>query len=287
MSNILFEKLGIDPASIEGLTEEKAVELVGNIENGIKTKLLENEDFYKTLDESKLPADFKNKYLSEGTAKIAGMAKKSLDKEFGLTEEDKKQFGEDDLKNIDKYILKVKDIYSQKVSSGNKDVDSLQNENLTLKQLTEELKGKYENLSSEFETKTSERLKQKEVETLTMLEAFKLNANLVGNIGATFKLVYPTLTNKYAIVEEGGIPSIRKKDNPSFKVEFDNDGKKEHLTLEKALEIEYKALGLWKEAQQGNSGDGKTVTVTTDFNSKTIPDNIKDIIDKENAFMQG
>ena len=284
MDELLYTRLGIDPSSLEGLTEEKANEIVSNLENGIRSKILESEDFYKGLDENKIPADFKNKYLNEGTSKIAGMAKKSLDKEFGLTEEDKKQFGEDDLKNIDKYILKVKDIYSTKVNSGNKDVGSLQNENLTLKQSVEEFKGKLETANTDYETRLSERLKEKDIETLTMFEVLKLNDNVVGNIGATFKLVYPSLLEKYAIIEEGGIPSIRKKDNPAFKVEFDNSGKKEHLTLDKALELEYKALGLWKEIK--NDPAPKTITFTTDFSQKTIPESIQEKIKSEKAFLE-
>ena len=47
MIDLLYEKLGIDPSSLEGLTEEKANEIIGNIESGFKSKILENEDFYK------------------------------------------------------------------------------------------------------------------------------------------------------------------------------------------------------------------------------------------------
>lgn len=284
MDELIYTKLGIDPSSLEELTEEKATEIVSNIENGIRSKMLESEDFYKGLDENKIPADFKNKYLNEGTSKIAGMAKKALDKEFGLTEEDKKQFGEDDLKNIDKYILKVKDIYSTKINSVSKDVGLLQSENLTLKQSVDEYKGKLSTLNTDYETKLSERLKEKDIETLTMFEVLKLNNSVVGNIGATFKLVYPSLLEKYAIIEEGGVPSIRKKDNPSFKVEFDNAGKKEYLSMDKALELEYKALGLWKETKEDSNP--KTITITTDFSQKTIPESIQEKIKSEKAFLE-
>ncbi|CAA7196750.1 hypothetical protein [Chryseobacterium potabilaquae] len=284
MSELLYTKLGIDPSSLEGLTEEKAVEIASTIESGIRSKILESEDFYKTLDENKIPSEYKNKYLSEGTSKIAGIAKKTLDKEFALTQEDKSKFGEEDLKNIDKYISKVKEIYSGKVNAGNNEVGNLQNENLTLKQSVEEYKGQLENLTTEYELRTADRLKQKDMESLTMLEVIKLSGQLMGNIGATFKLVYPSLTEKYALVEEGGIPSIRKKDNPAFKVEFDNAGKKEHLSLNKALELEYKALGLWKETEE--KSNPQTITINTDFMKKTIPENIQESIRKERAFLE-
>lgn len=284
MIDLLYEKLGIDPSSLEGLTEEKANEIIGNIENGFKSKILENEDFYKSLDENKIPSDFKNKYLSEGTAKIAGLTKKSLDKEFGLTEEDKSKFAEEDLKNIDKYISKVKTIYSDKVNAGSKDVGSLQNEILTLRQTADEYETKFKTLDQQYEEKLTKSISEKESEFLTMMEVGKMSSNIIGNIGATFKLVYPTLTEKYSIVNEGGVPSIRKKDNSAFKVEYDNGGKKEYMTMEKAIELEYKALGLWKEKEEPRAP--RTVTINGDFNDRSIPNNMREIIAEEKSFLQ-
>lgn len=284
MIDLLYEKLGIDPSSLEGLTEEKTNEIIENIENGVKSKILENEDFYKSLDENKIPSDFKNKYLSEGTAKIAGLTKKTLDKEFGLTEEDKAKFAEEDLKNIDKYISKVKTIYSDKVNSGSKDVGSLQNEILSLRQTADEYETKFKTLDQQYEERLTKSISEKESEFLTMMEVGKMSSNIIGNIGATFKLVYPSLTEKYSIVNEGGVPSIRKKDNSAFKVEYDNGGKKEYMTMEKAIELEYKALGLWKEKEELRTP--RTVTINGDFNDRSIPNNMREIIAEEKSFLQ-
>ncbi len=285
MSDLLYQKLGINPEQLKDLTEEKATEIVVGLQNNLKTQLLESPEFYETLDEAKL-TNFKNKYLKEGESKIYGIAKKELEKQFGLTEEDKKQFSEDDYKNLDKFIDKVKSVFSQKINTGNKDVNALQDENISLKQQLSEYDTKLNSLQEKFESDVAEKLTQKEIETLTLIEVSKLTQNLVGQVGATFKLVYPQIQSKYTIIVDGGVPSLRKKDNPAFKVEIDNNGKKEHLTIEKAIELEYKALGLWKENQQQQQAQ-QTITVNGDFSgqNRQMPDHIKKKIEAEKNFL--
>ena len=285
MSDLLYQKLGINPEQLIDLTEEKATEIVVGLQNNLKTQLLESPEFYETLDEAKL-TNFKNKYLKEGESKIYGIAKKELEKQFGLTEEDKKQFYEDDYKNLDKFIDKVKSVFSQKINTGNKDVNALQDENITLKQKLSDYDSKFASLQEKFESDVAEKLTQKEIETLTLIEVSKLTNNLVGQVGATFKLVYPQIQSKYAIIVDGGVPSLRKKDNPAFKVEIDNNGKKEHLTIEKAIELEYKALGLWKETQQQQQAQ-QTITVNGDFSgqNRQMPEHLKRKIADEKNFL--
>ncbi len=285
MSELLFSKLGINQDQLKDLTEDKATELVLGIQNNFKSQLLDSQEFYETLDEAKL-TNFKNKYLKEGESKIYGIAKKELEKQFGLTEEDKKQFSEDDFKNLDKYIDKVKSVFSQKINTGNKDVNALQDENISLKQKLSEYDTKFTSLQEKFDSDVAEKLTQKEIETLTLIEVSKLTNNLVGQVGATFKLVYPQIQSKYAIVVDNGVPSLRKKDNTAFKVEIDNNGKKEHLTIEKAIELEYKALGLWKETQQQQQPQ-KTITVNGDFSgqNRQMPDHLKKKIEAEKNFL--
>lgn len=284
MSELIFNKFGIDANELADLNDEKATEIALKIENHVKTKLLDSEEFYKGIDETKLSSDFKNKYLNEGTAKIAGMARKALDKEFSLTESDKSKFSEDDLKNIERYISKVKEIHSEKTSTGNKDVDALQNENLALKQKISEYDTQITSLNEKFESDLSEKLTQKEIETLTLIETSKLQANIVGNAGVMFKLVYPNIQQKYAIIVEDGVPSLRKKDNTSFKVEVDNNGKKEYLTIDKAIENEFKAIGVWKN-NDTPPPSGQQIIVNTDFKQGTkIPDHVAQKIAEEQAF---
>jgi len=286
MSELLFSKFGITADELTDLTEDKATELHQRIQDKIKTSILDSEDFYKNLDENKISADFKNKYLGEGTAKIAGMAKKALDKEFNLTEEDKTTFSEEDLKNIDRYVAKVKSIHSTKISSGSKDIDALQNENLSLKQKIGEYDAQIKTLNDKFDSDLTEKLTQKEIETLTLIETSKLQENIVGQVGAMFKLVFPSIQSKYAILVENGVPSLRKKDNVAFKVEVDVDGKKQHLTIDKAIEQELRLIGVWKEAQGGGGDGGKKIIVNGDFgNKQDLPDAIKKKIEEEQAFM--
>jgi hypothetical protein len=282
MSELIFKNFGIEASELIDLTEEKAVELISKIENSVKAKITDSEDFYKTLDESKIPSDFRNKYLNEGTAKIAGMARKAIDKEFAISENDKASFSEEDLKNIERYVAKAKFIYSEKHSSGSKDVDLLQNENLSLKQKISEYDTQLKTLNQKFESDLAEKLTQKEIETLTLIETSKLQSKIVGQVGAMFKLVYPNIQSKYAIIIDNGIPSLRKKDNTSFKVEIDVNGKKEHLTIDKAIEQELKTIGVWRDEQETQQ---QKQTIVTDFSGKQkISDEISRKIAEENAF---
>lgn len=288
MSELLLSKFGITADELTDLTEEKAIELQQRVEDKIKNAILDSEDFYKNLDEAKISADFKNKYLGEGTAKIAGMAKKALDKEFNLTEEDKATFSEDDLKNIDKYVAKVKSIHQTKISTGNNDVDALQNENLSLKQKISEYDTKIKDLQDKFDSDLTEKLTAQNIETLTLIETAKLQENIVGQASVMFKLVFPTIQSKYAILIENGVPSLRKKDNTAFKVEVDVDGKKQHLTIGKAIEQELKTIGVWKDGGAGGKGGsgGGPIIVNGDFKGKQdLPDEIKKKIEEEQAFM--
>jgi hypothetical protein len=282
MSELLFSRFGIDANDVVDLTEEKAAELAERIEISVKSKILDSEDFYKGLDESKISSEFKNKYLNEGTSKIAGMARKALDREFSLTETDKSTFSEDDLKNIDKYIAKVKSIHASKISTGNKDVDALQNENLALKQKISEYDTQISSLSEKFDSDLAEKLTQKEIETLTLIETSKLQESITGNAAVMFKLVFPNIQSKYAIIVENGTPSLRKKDNTAFKVEVDVNGKKEHLTIEKAIEAEFRNIGLWKEKAAANPSE--KIIVNGDFKAGNLPDSVKNKIAEEQAF---
>lgn len=285
MSELLFSKFGITADELTELTEEKAIELHQRIQDKIKTSILDSEDFYKNLDEAKISSEFKNKYLGEGTAKIAGMARKALDREFNLTEDDKSTFAEEDLKNIDKYIAKVKSIHSTKISSGNKDVDALQNENLSLKQKISEYDSKINDLQTKFDSDLTEKLTAQNIETLTLIETSKLQENIVGQASALFKLVYPNIQSKYAIIIDNGVPSLRKKDNTAFKVEVDVNGTKQHLTIDKAIEQELRAIGVWKDTNTSPT-DNKKIIVNGDFaNKQELPDAIRKKIEEEQAFM--
>jgi hypothetical protein len=285
MSELLFSKLGITADELTELTEEKAIELHQRIQNNIKTSILDSEDFYKNLDEAKISSEFKNKYLGEGTAKIAGMARKALDREFNLTEDDKSTFAEEDLKNIDKYISKVKSIHNTKISSGNKDIDALQNENLSLKQKISEYDSKINDLQTKFDSDLTEKLTAQNIETLTLIETSKLQENIVGQASALFKLVYPNIQSKYAIIIDNGVPSLRKKDNIAFKVEVEVNGTKQHMTIDKAIEQELRAIGVWRDSNSNPQPSNKIV-VTGDFgNKQELPDAIRKKIEEEKAFM--
>jgi hypothetical protein len=276
MSEILYQKLGIDAEAAKDLTSEKVEEIFGKYNDSLKTSFLESEDFFKNINEAKLPSELKNKLLNDGQAKIAGMSKKALVKEFGLTDEDLSTFTEDDLKDINKYISKTKNIHLTKLNSGNKDISILQSENLDLKQKVSEYQSQISSLEEKFNSDLNEKLTNKEVEVMTMIEVGKMNANILGNPLATFKLIYPNLQNKYNVHVDNGVVELRSKENPQFKVETEINGKKQFLTIEKAIENEYKHIGLWIENKNQQVSRGTVTVISNVGDDRVLPKHVLD-----------
>ena len=186
------------------------------------------------------------------------------------------------MKDINKYISKTKNIHITKINAGNKDVSNLQSENLELKQKVSEYQTQMTTLEEKFNSDLNEKLTNKEVEVMTMIEVGKMNANILGNPLATFKLVYPNLQKKYNVHVDNGVVELRSKENPQFKVETEINGKKQFLTIEKAIEDEYKHIGLWKETEAEKQGGKGTVTVVSNVGeARVLPQNVLDQIARE------
>jgi len=283
MSEILYQKLGIDTEVAKDLTAEKVGEIIGNYNDNLRASFLQSEDFYNSIDESKLPSEIKNKLLNDGQNKIAGMSKKSLTKEFGLTDDDLATFSEEELKDINKYISKTKSIHLSKLNLGNKDISVLQSENLDLKQKSAELGKQTESLEEKYNSDLKEKLTNKDLEVMTMIEVGKMTNNILGNPLATLqKIIYPNLQKQYSFHVENGVIELRSKENTQFKVEIDVNGKKQFLTIEKAIEDEYRKIGLWKDDDFEPTINKGKKTVISDAGSKRIlPQAILDKIAKE------
>lgn len=261
----LLNELGIDEATSNALTDETLPQVVETVVNKIKTKLLEDESFYSTIDKNKLPQDWFKEKFGEGQNKIAGIGKAAIDKHFGLTETEKANFTEDEKKDIGKYIEKAAGLYKSKFNV-DKDITSLQDENITLKQQLDTRTREIASLNEKFESTLAEKLTAKETETLALIEASGLQQNVPISINLIWDKVYSSIKNKYAVIVENGVSSIRKKDNVNFKV--DKADKSGHMELKDAIAEELKALGAWKDVAAGSAGNAGTTTVTITPNKK-------------------
>lgn len=253
MSKELLEKFGIT----EEVSADNLAEVEAKLLDVAKAKILEDESFYSTVDKSKLPVDWFKEQFNQGVSKISAMSKTAIDKHFGLTKDEKAKFTEDELKDVDKYVAKAAAIYKDKYSDKNTDVSAIQDENISLKQRLEEMDAQMVSLKEKFESDLNERVTAKEMETLSLIEGSSLQANVPVNLTLIWDKVYGGVKDKYSVVLEGGKVSLRKKDNPAFKVE-NPDVKGQYLDLKTALVNELKAAGAWKEEQKV---DNKTTTV--------------------------
>jgi hypothetical protein len=246
----------------------------------IKNELLENEDFYKSIDKARLPKEFFKEKFDEGISKISATSKAAIDKHFALTESDKEQFADDEKKDVTKYIAKAASLYKDKVKGGNKDLSSLQDENLSLKQALDERENQIKSLTEKFDSELTQKLTAKETETLALIEASGLQGNVPVAITLIWDKIYKSVNNKYSVIIESGVPQLRKKDNPAFKV--DKADKSGHMTLRDAIVEEFKATGAWKEQQDDSKKN--TVTVQVQPNKGVISDAIKKKIEEEERF---
>jgi hypothetical protein len=276
----LLNELGIDEATSNSITDDTLPQAVETVVNRIKGKLLEDESFYQTIDRNKLPQDWFKEKFGEGQNKIAGIGKSAIDKHFGLTETEKANFTEDEKKDIGKYIEKAAGLYKSKFNV-DKDISALQDENITLKQQLDTRTREINSLNEKFESTLAEKLTAKETETLALIEASGLQQNVPVSINLIWDKVYNSIKNKYAVIVENGVSSIRKKDNINFKV--DKADKSGHMELKDAIADELKALGAWKEVQAGGQAAGGVKTVTIQPN-KSVSESEKRHIEYEKQF---
>ncbi len=280
----LVKNLGLTDEDITALSTEGAdlTPITQKVTDSIKAKILEDEAFYNTLDKNRLPKDWFNEKFNEGVLKVAGMGKSAIDKHFGLTSEDKATFSEDELKDIAKYTAKATSIFKGKIAGDNKDVSTLQDEIITLKQQLDERKTEIESLQTKFDSDLSEKLTAKELETLSLIEASQLQSNIPVPVGIIFDKAFASVKSKYTVVVENGIASIRKKDNPTFKVEkADKSG---HMELKDALTEAFKELKTWKDDNGGQQGAGGKATVTINPSKGSVSEALKKKQAEEDAF---
>ena len=279
----LVKNLGLTDEDITSLSTEGAdlTPITQKVTDSIKAKILEDETFYNTLDKNRLPKDWFNEKFNEGVLKVAGMGKSAIDKHFGLTSEDKATFSDDELKDIAKYTAKATSIFKGKITGDNKDVSSLQDEIITLKQQLDERKTEIESLQTKFDSDLSEKLTAKELETLSLIEASQLQSNIPVPVGIIFDKAFANVKSKYTVVVENGIASIRKKDNPTFKVEkADKSG---HMELKDALTEAFKELKTWKDDNAGQP-NGNRATVIIDPSKSSVSEALKKKQAEEEAF---
>lgn len=255
MSKELFEKFGIT----EEITADNLAEVESRLIDSVKSRILEDESFYSTIDKSKLPQDWFKDQFNQGVSKISAMSKQAIDKHFGISKEEKAKFTEDELKDVDKYTAKAASIYREKNASP--DVASIQDENLGLKSKLAEMQTAMESLETKFQSDLNEKLTAKEMETLALMEGGTLQGQVPVSLTLIWDKVFGAVKEKYSIVLESGKVSLRKKDNTAFKVEHP-DNKGQYLDLKTALINELKANNAWVEEKKKEENHRVVVDVT-------------------------
>ena len=279
----LLSSLGLNEETLKSISEENLADIEQKIIDNVKSKLLEKEEFYSSIDKARLPKEWFTEKFGEGVAKISTQSKNAIDKHFALTAEDKADFSEDEKKDVEKYVAKAASLYKAKINGKDKDINGLQDENLTLKKRLSELEEQQKSLSEKFESDLKEKLTAKEMETLSLIEASGLQQNVPISINLIWDKVYKNVNDKYNVVIENGKPTIRKKDNPTFKIE-NPEKKGEYLELKDALVAELKSFGAWKDAEEKKEDKQQRTTVTVTPSNQKYSDAMRKKIEEEERF---
>jgi len=255
MSKELFEKYGIS----EEVTAENIGEVQEKLEKAVIDKHLNDPNFYSTLDATKLPDTlFKTKY-EEAKKSEVNETIKLIDKQYGLTKEEKATFTPEELTDRSKYLAKS---YSLLMARDNSK-ESIQKIQLDFATREEEYTSKIAELTELSEKKGKDadaRVEAFRIDMAVMSINQSLEKNLVIKTHTAVGIALPRLKEKYAVVLEADRPVLRQKDNPNLKVLV--QGTSKELTIEQALIEEYKSEDIWKEAEEGGQQGAKKGTTT-------------------------
>jgi hypothetical protein len=221
-----------------------------------------------------LPKEKLNQKFNEAKLQVVATMNKTIEKQFGLSQDEIDNISEADKKDSYKYLSKAYEIVLKR---NNPDLAKMQTDLMDMRSRLEESENEKQNLKETLESEYQKKLTATEARILIMQENTSLVNEVIGDAGAIFPLIYPKLSEKYTLVIENGLVDLRKKENPSFKVEK-KEGKG-FMTVKDALIEEYKSMKLYKEAKQPA---GEPIKVSA-YVTPNEEDRFKSLIEKERA----
>lgn len=241
MSKELLDKFGIETE----ITPENIEEVYSQIESKVKDKLINDGAFLSSITEEKIPTEILNKKVNEGKLAETFRQIKEIDREFGLTAEEKSAFGEDEKKDATKYLKKAKSLATAKLQGDTKALQELQQSNANLQQMIEAKDSEFEKLRDSLETKYNSQLNEMTKERLIRSMNQKLQESVIGDVDAMFDIPYAKINQKYDLVVEDGKILVYQK---GTKLRVPNPSKTGvFMDILELLPEEYKALKVWKE----------------------------------------
>lgn len=234
---------------ILGIETDIPQDKVDALMQSIKSNLLENEDFIKSIPKEKLPKELTQDYFNQGVAKVFGQTRNTVLKELGMSDSDLAELPEEDRAKIEKIIPFVANKFKSKQPNHNANIAELERKFLEAQNSLTEKEQLLETQKNSTKTEIENALKQQAIDFKAFQNSVKVKENVLGDFGIMFNVAYNSIKDKYALVENGSDIEIRKKDNPTFKVTETIDGKETFLTFDKAVELEFKKIGIWKDAQ--------------------------------------
>lgn len=257
------ELFGIDIP--EEITDEVKASVMAQIELKYKEQFLNNEEFLKSIPIEKI-VDLKgleNQKFNEAKLAIMATQSREVDKLYGITEEEKKLFTEEEKKDAHKYLRKAYEI-SAKKQGGDKEVL------LQMQSKLAEYEQKLEAKDNEWKSKIEEIENDKNAfmtrvqtkHTLSAINHANFKDRIVGDVSSMFDLIYVKIEQEAKLKTIDG--QIFPTDEKGLKIP--KQGKVgEFMTVVDYLESKYNELGVLKTEKKP---DGK-VDIPLDGSGQT------------------
>lgn len=248
----LLQNLGLSEdeiKAIEANSNDVKVDGVGNkIVDTITARIVENQDFYKSIPYQKLTGtDAFNDILKIGYNKAVGIHGKAFNEAFDTEAIDSSLSDEE--KKPENYYKKIAEAYKTKHSKLKMDevAKNMESENENLRKKVKEIEESSIKSVKELKTLHAQELsnigQRYEAQTLLMPYANNIRFGLSGSLNE----VIENVAKKYALIGAPGAYELRNKENTEFKAK-DSEGNT--LTYEKALINEIKQFNAWIEQKE-------------------------------------
>lgn len=236
------------------ITDEVKASVMAQIESKYKEQFLNNEEFLKSIPIEKI-VDLKgleNQKFNEAKLAIMATQSREVDKLYGITEEEKKLFTEEEKKDAHKYLRKAYEI-SAKKQGGDKEVllqmqTKLADYEKALETKDNEWKSKIEEIEND---KNAFMTRVQTKHTLSAINHANFKDKIVGDVNSMFDLIYVKIEQESKLKTIDG--QIFPVDEKGLKIP--KQGKVgEFMTVVDYLESKYNELGVLKTEKKD---DGK------------------------------
>lgn len=238
------ELFGIEiPAEVN---DETKASVLSQISEKYKAQFLNDDEFLKSIDQTKIVdlKEIENRKFNEAKLAIMATQSREVDKLFSISEEEKSQFTEDEKKDAHKYLRKAYEIYAKKQGGDKEVLLQMQGKLAQYEQALEAKDNEWKSKIEEIENQKNDFMtKVQQKHTLSAINYSNFKEKIIGDANQMFDLIYVKIENESKLKQIDG--QLWPVDDKGLKIP--KQGKVgEFMSVVDYLESKYKELGVLK-----------------------------------------